>query len=134
MLLADAAQAVDGKLYILGGGWSIAGPGAVSMAIALKLEVPWDRTNERHHWQLDLVDGDGHPVLVQTGEGAAPLNVAGELEVGRPVGVAPGTPIDVPMAINLPPLPLPPGRRLVWRLTIDGETREDWQLAFTTRS
>jgi hypothetical protein len=26
MLLADAAQAVDGKLYILGGGWTITGP------------------------------------------------------------------------------------------------------------
>ena len=26
MLLADSAQAIEGKLYILGGGWSITGP------------------------------------------------------------------------------------------------------------
>ena len=26
MMLADAAQAVEGKLYILGGGWSVTGP------------------------------------------------------------------------------------------------------------
>ena len=40
MLLADAAQAVNGKLYILGGGWSVAGPDPTPMAIALKMEVP----------------------------------------------------------------------------------------------
>jgi len=26
MMLADAAQAVNGKLYIMGGGWSVMGP------------------------------------------------------------------------------------------------------------
>ena len=26
ILLADAAQAVEGKLFVLGGGWSVTGP------------------------------------------------------------------------------------------------------------
>jgi hypothetical protein len=44
-----------------------------------------------------------------------------------------GTPIDVALAVNLGPLPLEPGNRYTWRLTIDGETNEDWALGFTTR-
>jgi len=63
-MLADSAQEVGGKLYILGGGWSITGPDPVPMAIALKLEVPWDRTNEQHSLLLELVDEDGNPVIV----------------------------------------------------------------------
>ena len=34
MMLADAAQAVEGKLYILGGGWSVTGPEPSASAIA----------------------------------------------------------------------------------------------------
>ncbi|MDQ3354462.1 MAG: hypothetical protein M3507_08295, partial [Actinomycetota bacterium] len=72
MLLADAAQAVGGKLFILGGGWSVTGPGPAPMAMAIKIEVPWDRTNQRHHWALDLIDQDGQAVLVTGSEGERP--------------------------------------------------------------
>lgn len=130
-MLADAAQAVEGKLYILGGGWSITGPQPTAMAIALKLEVPWDQANRRHRWQIELLDGDG--LLVQlsvmpNGGHLQTVHIQGELEVGRPAGLPPGTALDVPMAINIGPLPLPPGQRFVWKLTIDEETREDWQV------
>jgi hypothetical protein len=133
MLLADAVQAVDGKLYILGGGWSLTGPAATAMGIAMKIDVPWDQTNRRHEWMLRLIDADGHVVTAETPEGARPIEIGGQFEVGRPPGLPPGTPIDLPIAINLPPLPLPPGRRLVWQLAVDDETNEDWQLAFNTR-
>src|SRR5207244_5203833 len=36
ILLADAAQAVEGKLYVLGGGWSTTGPDPAPMARAIK--------------------------------------------------------------------------------------------------
>ena len=133
MLLADSAQAVGGKLYILGGGWSVTGPGPVPSAIAMKIEVPWDRANERHDLKIALVDGDGQPVLVPTPEGERPLEMTAQFEVGRPPGLLPGTPLDFTLAVNLGPLPLRPGQRYVWRCTIHGETNEDWQLAFTTR-
>ncbi len=133
MLLADAAQAVGGKLYILGGGWSVTGPGPLPSALALKIEVPWDQANQRHNLQLALVDGDGQPVQVPTPVGERPLELTAQFEVGRPPGIVPGTPLDVAMAITLEPLPLRPGRRYVWRCTIDGNTHEDWQAAFTTR-
>ena len=134
MMLADSAQEVGGKLYILGGGWSITGPEPVPMAIALKLEVPWDRTNEQHSLLLELLDEDGEPVLVPgTDNDEVPLQVTGEFEAGRPPGIKPGTPIDSALAVNFGPLQLKGGRRYQWRLSIDGETEEDWTLGFSTR-
>src|SRR5207244_3034585 len=116
MMLADAAQAIDNKLYILGGGWSIAGPQPTPFAIAMKLEVPWDQTNRRHQWDLELVSADGQPVLVETPEGEQALKISGEFEVGRPPGLAAGTPIDIALALSSGPIPIPPGGRYVWRL------------------
>ena len=133
LMLADSAQAVEGKLYILGGGWSLVGPEPTPMAIALKIEVPWDETNRRHTWRLELLDSDGGAVAVPGDSEEAAIEIGGEFEVGRPAGVKPGTPIDLPLAINLTPLPLEPGGRYVWKLSIDGRTEADWQLAFSTR-
>jgi Family of unknown function (DUF6941) len=134
MMLADAAQAVEGKLYILGGGWSVTGPEPSASAIAAYIQVPWDRTNVEHQFRFELIDSDGQPVAAETPEGEEePVTIEGAFEVGRPVGVRPGTPIDVPLAINIGPMVLPPGGRFEWRLTIDGETSDDWRLAFSTR-
>jgi hypothetical protein len=129
MLLADAAQVSEGKLYILGGGWSVSrGPGP--MAIAIKVEVPWDQANRPHSWVLELLSEDNEPVSFPTPEGSQTLRIEGNLEVGRPPALKPGTPLDVPLALTIGPLPLRPGRYL-WRLTIDEETKEEWRLAFT---
>lgn len=133
LMLADSAQAVEGKLYILGGGWSMVGPEPTPMAIAMKLEVPWDETNRRHTWKLELLDSDGGPVPLPGDADETGIEIGGEFEVGRPVGVKPGTPIDLPLAINLSALPLEPDGRYVWKLWIDGREDEDWQLAFSTR-
>jgi len=132
-MLADAAQAVDNKLYVLGGGWSITGPAPVPSAIALHLKVPWDQSNVQHHLRLELVDSDGGPVMVPGEAGEEPLRIESDFEVGRPPGLAAGTPIDVSLAINMAPLPLEPARRYEWRLTINEESDENWRLAFSTR-
>lgn len=133
MMLADAAQAVGGKLFILGGGWSVIGPAPAPMAIAIKIDVPWDQTNVRHRWTLDLVDQDGHAVVVPAPDGERPVQVSGDFEVGRPAGLASGTPIDLPLAISVAPVPLPPGTRCVWQLSIDGRADPGWQVAFDVR-
>ena len=54
--------------------------------------------------------------------------------MGRPEGVPEGSPVDVAVAVNFSPLPLAYNTRFTWRLTIDGESENDWQLAFSTRS
>lgn len=133
MLLADQAQAVGGKLYILGGGWSITGPDPTPSAIAIKIEVPWDQANRKHTLQLSLVDEDGQPAMVPTATGDRPVELGGEFEAGRPAGLKPGTPLDVTLAINIGPLPLLPNTRYVWRLSIDGHAEDDWRVGFTTR-
>ncbi len=104
-MLADSAQAVDNKLFILGGGWTLLGPVPGPTAIAILIEVPWDETNRQHVLKLELVDS----------------------------GIAPGSAITMPMAINLGPLPIKPATRYEWRCSIDGTGREEWTLTFATR-
>jgi hypothetical protein len=123
----------EGKLFILGGGWSVTGPGISPMAIALKLDVAWGETAESHHWELFLQDEDGNPVFFDTPDGPQAVEVRGDFQVGDPIGVPAGSEIPVNLAVNLGPLPLPPGGRYSWRLTVDGDSREEWTAAFTTR-
>jgi hypothetical protein len=130
MLLADAAQVADGKLFILGGGISLVGPGPTPMALAVLIKVPWDRANERHEWKVELLDEDFSPVILNE----QPVLVGGTFEAGRPPGMRPGTPLDVPLAINFGPVPLPTGQRYTWRFSIDDTSEEGWRVSFTTRS
>jgi hypothetical protein len=120
MLLCDAAQSVGGKLYVLGGGWSQMGPqappGGFAMALAIKLNVPWDRANEQFHLRAMLVTADGQPVDF----GGGPVQADGQLEVGRPVGLRPGTPLDSTLALNFSGLALQPGG-YVWELEVGGQ-------------
>ena len=134
MMLCDAAQAVDGKLYILGGGWNTIGADPAPTAIAMYVEIPWDMTNMKHAWRLELLDADNQPVQVPTPAGERPLVVEGELEVGRPPGVTPGIGLGVPLAINVGPIALGSGQRYVWRLSIRGESNDNWRLPFSTRA
>jgi hypothetical protein len=78
MLLCDAAQVSDGKLYILGGGWSMTGPDPVPSAVALKIDVDWHEAETSHHWELFLEDADGRPVFMETPDGTQPVEVRGE--------------------------------------------------------
>jgi hypothetical protein len=133
MLLADYAQVADGKLNLIGGGWTMTGPNPAPFALALLFEVPWDRANERHLFTLELLDADGRQVAAPGPEGPQPVALEAAFEVGRPVGMRPGTPITAPFALNLGPQPLQPGERYEWRLTVDGETREDWRVGFEMR-
>ncbi|HEX9870690.1 MAG TPA: hypothetical protein VGC99_19270 [Candidatus Tectomicrobia bacterium] len=133
MLLADAAEAVNGKLYILGGGWSITSPQATPSAIAIKIDVPWDLANTPHTLRLDLLNEDGRPVMVQTPMGEQPMQINSRFEVGRPVGLTRGTDLEVALAINIGPLPLTPGARYVWRCSINDDFQEGWELRFSTR-
>ena len=132
-MLADFAQVAGGKLYVNGGGWSIMGPQPTPFAIVLDIKVPWHGINVDHALRLDLLDADGQPVEVETTEGPKPLRLEGRFQATPAPGVKPGTQIDLPLAFNLPPQPIPAGGRYEWRLSIDDETHEDWRLVFRTR-
>lgn len=115
LVLCDAAQAESGKVHMLGAGWSITSSPTAPHAVAALIKVPWDRANQKLHLRLQLLDSDGHPVNVQSVAGPVPIRTDAEIEVGRPAGLAPGTMLDASFALNVPSLPLSPGR-YEWRM------------------
>lgn len=132
LILADYVAAADGKLTVVGGGWSITVPGASPFALGGIIEVPWSETNRPLRWRLRLQDADGQAVTLQAPLGPQPVAIDGLVEVGRPVGAVAGDPLPVPIALNMGPLPLPVDQRFTWILEIDGETDEHWQVSFRT--
>ena len=119
MLLCDYAEAVNGKLYITGGGWNIlysAGQ-PFNASIAALIAVPWDQANRRHQIALHLLTPDGEAVAID----GNPVTVTGDFEVGRPPGVKPGSDLNAPFVWNFGGLTLELGR-YEWRLEIDGAT------------
>jgi hypothetical protein len=124
VLLCDHAQEVGGKLYVLGGGWSIYRGTPITMALAIKIDVPWDEGNQPHEVVARLVTEDGGDPIVPGPDGSEPeprrIEFQGRFEAGRPAGLVPGTDLDAPLAINIANLPLGAGR-YEWRVMIDGE-------------
>ena len=133
LLLADHAVVADGKLYINGGGWSVTGPTPTPSAIAVKLDVPWDRANQKLHLRLRLIGQDGEPVTVPALTARSRLRSRATRRSAVQTGLVHGADIDFPLAFQLGPLPLEPGQRYQWVLDIDGETQQDWHLTFSTR-
>jgi len=107
VVLCDFAEAINGKLYVMGGGWNtLFAPGQpVNIALAIIVSVPWDRTNQRHELKIELLDSDGEQVVL----GDDPLVIISELALGRPPGVKPGTSLSTPVTSSLNGLVLDPG-------------------------
>lgn len=133
MLLADFAQTVAGKLYVMGGGWSVTGPGPSPMAIAAKIDIPWEEANKRHEFRLELIDEDGQLVSLPGPAGPQPFVFNAHFEAGRPPGIAPGTPLDMPFSVSIGPTQLEPGRRYAFRLSVLG-TPASQTCTFSVRS
>jgi hypothetical protein len=129
MVLADAAQVADGKLYVLGAGLTSVGPAPQPLAVGLLLQVAWDRANVPHRWRLELLDEDGHAAPATD----HPLVIGGRFEAGRPAGSRSGVPLVVPLAVTFPPLPLTEGQGYLFQLTIDDRSRPSWRLPFWVR-
>lgn len=130
LILADAAQTIEGKLYLLGGGWTVTGPNPVPQAVAAIIQTSWDETNVKHHASLALRDADGSPV---NGPDGNPIQINLDFEVGRPAGAKAGSSFNVPLAVNFAPLPVSPGFRYEWELSIDGKTKPEWRVVFDVR-
>lgn len=134
LLLADFAEVLNGKLYVMGGGWTETGPAPAPSALAAIVEVGWDETNREHRLLFELVDSDNHAVMVPTPKGQEPLRIEAQFNVGRPPQAKPGSSFNLPFAVNIGPLPLQPGKVYVWRCRIDDESQEHWGATFVTRS
>jgi len=119
LILCDWAEAINGKLYIQGAGFNLIRANApFATALAILWQVPWHLTNVRHKIVLKLVSADGEPFT----DAGTPIEVSGEVETGRPPGTKPGDSFPTPLAIKLPPIPVPPGDYR-WELHINDQPR-----------
>lgn len=97
LMLADSAQAVDGKLYVLGGAWNMLRfpefPASLMVGIAVAIDVDWTETNARHHLDIHFEDADGN---------AMDPTIGADFEAGRPPGAIAGAELRIVMAVNGP--------------------------------
>lgn len=133
VLLCDHAVVAEGKLFIQGAGISQIGPHAPT-GLAVLIYVPWDRTNEVIKYRLDLVNEDGMTDLPTRDGSVTQIEFSGQVEAGRPSGIKAGTPIELCIAHNFPPLAFLPAGRYQWILALDEESAEDWSATFDLRS
>jgi hypothetical protein len=113
MTLANHAEAQNGLLYLSGAGWTDAqvpfsADGAsvpFHLGAGVSLLVPWTQTNRRLLFEIRVDHEDGGDPLIQLG---------GELQVGRPVGIPEGSDQRAVFAISGEiQFPRPGGYRLV---------------------
>lgn len=120
LMLCDHAVVAEGKLYINGGGWDQTPANLPPTSLAALVFVPWDEMNVKWTLALRLVDEDGAPAL-QPGSTDTPIALQAELEVGRPVGLRPGSTVSVPLAFNFSPVQLKSNKGYEWRAECNGE-------------
>lgn len=66
----------------------------------------------QHQFRLELLDDQGKPVIVETPEdGPQPVSIEGGFDIAPQPGIKRGTPLTMPLAINLPPQQLAAGTR-----------------------
>lgn len=107
LILCDWAEVINGKLYIMGAGWSrVPANRQIGAAVAVMWKIPWAHANEPQAISLRLVTDDGQPV---NGPDDKPIMMEGSIEAGRPPGIKFGSPLDAPIAAILQ-LNLKPGR------------------------
>jgi len=133
LLLADAATIADGKLYILGAGWSITGPGSLPSAVVLIVDFIPPRVDEKHDCEVMLVDPQGKPAVLGAARGVPDI-IRFTLSIEENTQqTEPGTSSYLHV-MTIPALPLIPGSKYAWRLTVNGEERPEWTRQFSVRS
>ena len=101
LILADSAEVVGSKLYLLGGGWdrltvNSSFPIEQRCAIALSVRVPWNETNQKHVFEVEVMGEDPN-----TEQPKSLVKVGGQFEVGRPPGIPQGQEQRIQLAINM---------------------------------
>lgn len=117
ILICDFAEAINGKLYIAGGGWSLHfGDAPVDCGLAIRLSVPWTQTNLTHTLKVSLINEDGQVVNDPDG---TPVVMEGKFELGRPAGTIKGEDLVHVFAMRIQGLPLDYGMYR-FSLEVDG--------------
>lgn len=96
-LLADAVQAVGGKLYILGGGWSFFRaanfPTPIQIGLAISVSFTAEETGRKFPLSIIIADEADVPVVPE---------MKGQIETGPPIAELPkGVTHRLPFAANM---------------------------------
>ena len=94
LMTADNAEALNGKLYLMGGGWDriqASSLDKVPITFAFGILVPWARTDEAHDVVVSLVDADGNLLL-------PPLSLG--VKAGRSPTMVNGADTHIPFAVK----------------------------------
>ncbi|MFQ5874804.1 MAG: hypothetical protein ACE5JL_13555 [Dehalococcoidia bacterium] len=101
LILGDSAQVVGNKLYLLGGGWdrltvNTGFPFNQRCAVAVSIRVPWNETNQKHSFEIEVASEDP-----ATEEPKSLAKAGGQFEVGRPPGIPQGQDQRIQLAIDI---------------------------------
>ena len=126
-LLADAVQVLQGKLYVLGGGWNTLFVNSFparhpSLGVGLRVRVPWSWTDRPLKLGVDLQNEDGGRILP-----GPPIQQG--LKVGRPPGLPDGSDIVVARSFTFNNLTFPHAGGFSFVVSVDD--RVDERLRFT---
>ena len=95
VILADRVEAINGKLYMMGGGWDqlhVADFGRpVGIGFAIGILVPWSETNVEHPVRVWVENEDGTRI---------PPGIDAGISMGRPPHAVPGQSFRALLAIN----------------------------------
>lgn len=97
LILADAAQVVGDKLYLMGGGWDRITllrdfPTDHALAVAAAFRVPWNEINRPYPFSIVFKTEDDLDTEL--------ARIDGQVEAGRPPGSPAGQAQRVQMALN----------------------------------
>jgi hypothetical protein len=124
LLVADRAEVVNGKLYLMGGAWDRISPSAfphrMILGIALGVRIPFAHTDDQHTVAVELLQDEQRLVGFEA-----------RLTTGRPPGMA-GMDMLVPMAFNIP-VAIPAEGQVVLRAAVDGRAPRRHEIRVTQR-
>ena len=122
--MADRAEVVNGKLYLMGGSWDRVQPPQfphrMMLGIALGVRIPFAHTDDQHTVAIELLHDDTRMIGFEA-----------KLATGRPPGMA-GMDMLVPMAFNIP-IAIPGEGQVTLKAIIDGRSGRRHEIKVTQR-
>jgi hypothetical protein len=120
LAVADHAEAINGKLYLHGAGWTDVTqpigpggqPGIVHLGLAASILVGWTETNRRFPFDLVVVHEDGDELA----------KISAQVEAGRPAGIPEGSDLRNVIAVNAE-IQFPKAGTYELRATLESQVR-----------
>jgi hypothetical protein len=127
LILADAAQVANSKLFILGGGWSLyrsaAYPAQIQLALGISILIEWSEAGIRHPVTITMADEGGVLVMPE---------LKGQVEAGKPPELGAGVTQRALLAVNVGLIIPRPGRYVVAATAGSSRAEVSFQAVFVS--